>query len=83
MSRYALPGTDEHRRTAHRLHAVLSHLSAAQHHGWKVKVPPEQAWVTVRRNRKVSKVAKAAAHIHYADLTDGDVIGESQARCAR
>ena len=71
--RYALPTVDEHRRTAHRFHAVTSHLSAAQHHGWKVKVPPSTAWITVRRNRKLPKSARGQATVRYADLRPDEV----------
>src|SRR5947207_2285449 len=51
--RYALPSVEQHRIEAHRRSAVLSHLSAAQAHGWPVKWPPHVPWITVPRNRKV------------------------------
>lgn len=39
-STYALPAADEARAEAGRVGGVVSHLSAALAHGWKVKVPP-------------------------------------------
>ena len=39
--------------TAHARSAALSHLSAAVHHGWKVKTVPDAAWVTIPRNRRL------------------------------
>ena len=39
-NRYVLPAADEARSAAARVHGVVSHLSAALVHGWKVKVPP-------------------------------------------
>lgn len=60
------------RRRAGALSAVLSHLSAAQQHGWAVKHPPEQAWVTVPRNRKVSRDVQAEVVVSYADLHEAE-----------
>jgi hypothetical protein len=41
--RSVLPTETEHRQTAARHSAVLSHLSAAVTHGWAVKWQPEQS----------------------------------------
>jgi very-short-patch-repair endonuclease len=46
-----LPVVEESRAAAHRVGGVVSHLSAALAHGWKVKTPPKRPVVTVRRNR--------------------------------
>jgi very-short-patch-repair endonuclease len=87
--RYGLAAAGWQRRRAAELSAVLSHLSAAQHHGWAVKHPPEQAWVTVPRNRKVSRASQATAVLTYADLGDGEVMdgvtapGRTVLDCAR
>src|SRR4029079_5749014 len=35
--RYALPTAEIGRRTANQLSAVISHTSAAAHHGWEMK----------------------------------------------
>ena len=71
--RYVLASVGDQRQVAHARSAVLSHLSAAQHHGWKVKTPPKRAWVTVRRNRKVDKDMRAVAEVHWADLRPEEV----------
>ena len=71
--RYALPSVEAHRREAHRRTAARSHLSAAAAHGWKVKTSPEQPWLTVPRNRKVSAAGQATANVCWADLTADEV----------
>ncbi len=70
---YGLADVGWQRCTAAELTAVLSHLSAAQHHGWAVKHPPERAWVTVPRNRKVSRQVQARDVVVFADLDKYDV----------
>jgi len=72
--RYALSAMTAHRRAAAELSGVLSHLSAAQHWGWAVKTPPEAAWVTVPRKRKVAADTRAVRNICYADLPDDDIV---------
>ncbi len=72
---YALPDLDRHRRVAAAMSATLSHLSAAQHWGWAVKTPPEAAWVTVPRHRKVSADVRATTRVAHADLAAADVLG--------
>jgi len=72
--RYALSAVSAHRRAAAELSGVLSHLSAAQHWGWAVKTPPEAAWVTVPRKRKVSAKARAVRRVCYADVPEGDIV---------
>jgi very-short-patch-repair endonuclease len=67
--RYALPMVEEHRREAHRRTAVLSHLSAAVAHGWPVKWPPKQPWITVPRKRKVAPADRRGVHVVYRDLS--------------
>ncbi len=66
--RYVLASTSEHRRIAHEMSAVLSHESAALHHGWKVKSAPEVPVVTVRRSRHLSARDRARCIPHYAEL---------------
>lgn len=69
-----LPEVQKHYRAALDFTAVLSHLSAAQHWGWPVKSPPDQAWITVRRNRKVAKDVAGRLHAVYADLPEDEVV---------
>ena len=65
---------DAHRRRAHELAAVASHLTAAVHWGWKVTWPADRPWVTVRRNRKIAAAVRAEVHLTYADLADHEVV---------
>lgn len=44
----------------------VSHLSAALHHGWKVKIVPEQPCITIRRNRARPE---ADAEVHWGTVT--------------
>ncbi|MFC7487201.1 DUF559 domain-containing protein [Knoellia sp. CPCC 206453] len=66
--RYALPATAEHRRIAHARTGVLSHLSAAQDHGWKVKNVPERPQVTFPRTRRLRSGQREGIDPHWADL---------------
>ena len=70
--RYVLPTTAAHLAAAHARTATLSHTSAALHHGWKVKVVPAEAWVTVRRKRHLRQAARAGIVPHWADLGPDD-----------
>jgi very-short-patch-repair endonuclease len=70
--RYALPEVAEHRRTAAARTATLSHLSAALHHGWKVKAPPTAAWVTLPRSSRLRPHHRAGIEPRWADLSEGD-----------
>lgn len=72
---YVLPGGPAALQKARAHSAVVSHLSAAQHHGWKLKCPPEQLWLTVPRNRKVAGELAATCTVAYADLDRADVSG--------
>lgn len=66
-NRYVLPAADEARSAAARVHGVVSHLSAALVHGWKVKVPPARPSVTVRRNR--GRLDDRGLDLHWSTLT--------------
>jgi very-short-patch-repair endonuclease len=71
--RYVLPSTATQLAMAQSRSAVLSHLSAAVHHGWKVKVVPDAAWVTVPRHRRLRVEQRVGIRPHHADLGAGDV----------
>ena len=73
--RYCLPAVDDAARLAHALHGVLSHTSAALHHGWEVKRVPERPHVTVPRRRRVDRGLAARVTLHYADLSADDITG--------
>lgn len=70
---YALPGPLEARAAARRVGGVVSHLSAAQHWGWKVKLPPELPVVTVPRNRNLTAARRAGVDVRWANLHPDDV----------
>lgn len=70
--RYVIGAVSEHRRRAHGLTGVLSHLSAAVHHGWRVKLVPTEAWITVPRTRHV-RGSREGVRLHWADLTAAEV----------
>jgi hypothetical protein len=73
--RYALPSVDDAVRTAHALSGVLSHTSAALHHGWEVMIVPEHPHVTVPRKRKVPIERRRGVELHRADLTNDEIDG--------
>ena len=73
--RYALAGAEEALVAAHRLTGVVSHLSAALHWGWEVKLPPEQPDVTLPRNRKTKAAQVVGLNVHRADLPVDDTEG--------
>jgi len=58
--RYAIPEVDAARAAAHAVTGVLCLASAALHHGWAVKAPPELPQVALPRSRSVdpSRTAK-------------------------
>ena len=69
---YARPGVAEAHVAARSLSGVLSHSSAALHHGWAVKTPPRQPHVTVPRHRKVSPARRSGVVLHYREVpSDG------------
>lgn len=68
---YALPGADEARLAAARLGGVVSHLSAAEHWAWKLKLPPQLPEVTVPRNR--CGLPSDGVNVHWANLSPEQV----------
>lgn len=66
--RYSLPSTSEALRAAGRLSAVVSHVSAAQVHGWEVKHQPALPTVTVPRTRRVAPERREGVEVKWADL---------------
>ncbi len=65
--RYQLASADEAAVAAARLHGTLSHLSAAQHHGWEIARDPDRPWVAVRRNRNISPAHRRGVHLSFSD----------------
>jgi very-short-patch-repair endonuclease len=83
---YALAGLDEAKQRARTLGGVVSHLSAAQHWGWKVKHPPLRPCVTLPRS---ARKPVADVELHWQDLTEAQVVDHVTCRvttvtaCAR
>lgn len=71
--RYALPAAEPALRTANRMHAVLSHRSAAAYWGWEQKFGPERVEVTVARKRRIRRTLEV--QLHYSDLADAEIEG--------
>lgn len=76
--RYALPTADPDLRAANRLHAVLSHRSAAAYWGWEQKFGPDRTEVTVPRNRKPG--TRPGARLHFAALAAEEIDGPVTSR---
>ena len=68
-----LPSTAAQLALAQARSAALSHLSAAVHHGWKVKTVPDVAWITVPRNRHLRDTQRVGVRPHHANLRPADV----------
>ncbi|WP_109510205.1 type IV toxin-antitoxin system AbiEi family antitoxin domain-containing protein [Nocardioides speluncae] len=66
---YMLTEADRALVKARRIGGVVSHLSAAQLHGWEVAFPPALPWVTVPRSRVVPD--RHGCHLFWANL-DGE-----------
>ena len=71
--RYVLPTTAAQLTVAQSRSAALSHVSAAVQHGWKVKVVPDAAWVTVPRNRRIRDTQRMGVRPRHADLAPDEV----------
>ena len=71
--RYVLPSTAAQLAIAQSRSAALSHVSAAVHHGWKVKTVPDAAWVTVPRNRRLRDKQRVGIRPHHAELSPHEV----------
>lgn len=67
-----LPELDSTRALAAELGGTISHLSAAQHHGWGVKVVPPLPTITVPRSSRAPQ-ARAKAELRWGDLPAGSI----------
>ncbi len=70
---YGLPGPLEARAAARRSSGVVSHLSAAQHWGWKIKLPPELPVITVPRNRELTPEQRNGVDVRWFNLHPDDI----------
>lgn len=71
--RYTLPGFDEHRAAAASVNGALDRLSAARHHGWKIKFPPEQPQVIVPRGRNVPAKQRSHVELRWGAVTPAEL----------
>lgn len=65
---YRSAGPDSALDIAAAVTGVLSHRSAAQHHGWAVGTEPEKPEVIVQRNRRLGAQHRARVRPFYRDL---------------
>jgi very-short-patch-repair endonuclease len=72
--RYVLPDASVQFADAQRLSGTLSGLSAAVHHGWKVKTPSAVADITVRAKRRRLAGRIGDATVHWADIPLADIV---------
>jgi very-short-patch-repair endonuclease len=73
--RYSLLAASEGLRLANRMTGVLSHLSAAHHHGWEIKLVPDRPHLTFARGRNLGQDARANCVPHWSRLGPDDVDG--------
>jgi len=67
-NRYVLPGGKERIEAAARVAGSLSHVSAAQHHGWKVKHEPPKIQVVVPRGRRLSAQRREGLEVFHGPV---------------
>lgn len=73
--RYALPSVDAAVARAAGMNGVLCLTSAAQHHGWEVRVAPMEPHILVPRNRRVSPDQRSGVVLHRGTLDLDDISG--------
>lgn len=71
--RYVSAATANGLALAHQLTAVLSHESAALHHGWPVRLEPEKPHVVVRTKRRLKVEDRRLVTAHYRELSADEV----------
>lgn len=81
-NQFALPGADAARTLAAASGGVVSHLSAVQHWGWKIKAAPPLPTVTVPRGRRLHADSHSGKVV-YADLSPTDIVVDSALRSGR
>ncbi len=67
-NRYVLPGTAEAVAAAARLTGTVSHLSAAQHWGWRVRTPPPRPQISVPPTRDIRPEQRADIEVRWQIL---------------
>lgn len=71
--RYVSRATASGLALAHQLTAVLSHESAALHHGWPVRLEPEKPHVVLRAKRRLRVADGPLVTAHYRELSADEV----------
>jgi very-short-patch-repair endonuclease len=66
--RFRLPDADRAMAKAIEIGGMVSHLSAAQLHGWELPFPPTMPWVSVPRNAKARGVR--GCQLKWAELSE-------------
>lgn len=69
-NRYTLVDVSAHRRAAAAAGGVASHLSAAEHYGWKVKFAPTRPCITVPRT---ARKPVGDHELHWATLSEKEM----------
>lgn len=72
--RFALPTADEAVRIAHAVGGILCLSSAALHHSWAVKLPPQHPHVAFAKNRRLSREQASQVEVHRTNLRPEDVV---------
>ncbi len=70
---YVLPGLAEHEAAAARLNGTLMLISAAQAHGWPVRLPPDSPQLLVPRGRNVPAHRRAGVEVRWGEVTPADL----------
>lgn len=73
--RYAVATADAALVAADGVAGVVSHTSAALHHGWSIKAPAARPHVTVRPGRRLDAKARAGVTLHVRRLAVSEVEG--------
>lgn len=78
--RYALPSIAESAAIAATVGGVLSHTSAALHHGWPVVWTPRRPHLLFPKHRRLEPGVRGLVQVHWRDLGPGDVEGIATSR---
>lgn len=70
FNRYVLVDVAAHRRAAATTGGVISHLSAAEHYGWKLKFVPTRPCITLPRS---AHKPVGDYELHWADLSEKEL----------
>ena len=66
--RLTLPTANRAHAAARAVNGYVSHVSAAAHHGWEIKFPPDRPQVTVPRARKIPEDLEILVELFLLDI---------------